>query len=392
MKSSVIRALAAAVVCLALAAPASAQYSAFYAATEAEVAGAPGTVIRWEPITGAPWGSKAYLVLYRSTGLQGEPIAVSGVVVVPDAAPAGGYPVVAWAHPTTGVADKCAPSLSLVLDVFTTIPGLDDMVKRGFVVTATDYPGLGTAGEHPYLVGISEGRAVLDSVRAARQIAGPNASNRFVVWGHSQGGHAALWTGELAGKYAPELAVVGVAAAAPASLLGPLFEDDLGTDAGKGLTALTLWSWSRVFDLPLEGVVEAEDISSVAAIGGECLAGFTDLVTDVGALAQINRGKFLAVDPVTTKPWSTIIAENTPGQLAAGAPVFLAQGSRDTVVDPPVTTKFAIELCNQGVAVTFHEVPDATHTVIAKVSAPAAVAWMAARFAGEAAPTNCVKN
>ncbi|MEX2298872.1 MAG: lipase family protein, partial [Dongiaceae bacterium] len=173
-----------------MAAPAEAQYSAFYAATQQELAGTPGTVIRWEPLAGAPWGSKAYLVLYRSTGLQGEPIAVSGVVVVPDAEPAGGYEFIAWAHPTTGVDDKCAPSLSLVLDVFKTIPGLDDMVKRGYVVTATDYPGLGTAGEHPYLVGVSEGRAVLDSVRAARQIAGPTASSRFAVWGHSQGGHA----------------------------------------------------------------------------------------------------------------------------------------------------------------------------------------------------------
>ncbi|HEX9569533.1 MAG TPA: lipase family protein [Rhodospirillales bacterium] len=376
----------------ALAGPASAQYSAFYAATPQEMAGTPGTVIRWEPLESVPFGMKAYRVLYRSTGLQGEPIAVSGVVVVPDTDPAGINGVVAWAHPTTGVADKCAPSLSIVFDVLKTIPGLDQMVKRGYVVASTDYPGLGTAGEHPYLVGISEARAVLDSVRAARQIAGPTASNRFAVWGHSQGGHAALWTGELAGKYAPDLKLVGVAAAAPASLLGELFDDDLGTDAGKGLTALTLWSWSRIYDLDLGTIVEPEDISSVAAIGGQCLAGFTDLVTDAAALGQINSGKFMFSDPVTTPPWSTIITENTPGKLAAGAPVFIAQGNRDTVVDQPVTKQFAIELCNQGTAVVFHEVTDATHTVIADVSAAAAVEWMAARFAGEPAPTNCIKN
>jgi acetyl esterase/lipase len=299
---------------------------------------------------------------------------------------------VAWAHPTTGVADKCAPSLSIVFDVLKTIPGLDDMVKRGFVVTATDYPGLGTAGEHPYLVGVSEARAVLDSVRAARQIAGPTASNRFAVWGHSQGGHAALWTGELAAKYAPELKVVGVAAAAPASLLGELFDNDLGTDAGKGLTALTLWSWSKIYDLDLAAIVEPEDVSSVAAIGGECLAGFTDLATDASAILQIDRGKFMYSDPVTTPPWSTIIVENTPGKLAAGAPVFLAQGSRDVIVEQSVTKQFAIELCGQGVPVVFHEVTDGTHTIIADVSATAAVEWMAARFAGDPAPTNCIKN
>lgn len=391
MKILLSLAVAAVMGGMGLVTPAAAQYSAFYAATQAELAGAPGSIIRTQQIYGSPWGSTAYKVLYRSTGLQGEPIAVSGVVVIPQAAaPSGGYPVVAWAHPTTGVADKCAPSLSTVYDVFKTIPGLDVMVKNGFAVAATDYPGLGTAGDHPYLVGISEARAVLDSVRAIRQMT--SASSQFAVWGHSQGGHAALWTGELAAQYAPELQIVGIAAAAPASLLGQLFDDDLGTDAGKGLTALTLWSWSQIYDLQLASVVEQEDITSVAAIGGECLAGFVDLVTDVSALEHINQGKFLLRDPVTTPPWSTIIKENTPGALAAGGPVFIAQGTADTVVDPPVTTKFAIELCNQGVPVTFHRVTDATHTVIAMVSATAAVDWMAKRFAGEPAPTNCTAN
>lgn len=375
---------------LSAAGAAQAQYTPFYAASAAELAGPPGSVIRSERIHNAPWGSTGYRVLYRSTGLNGEPIAVSGVMVVPDGQPPqGGFPVIAWAHPTVGVADKCAPSLSTVYEVFKTIPGLDDMVRRGYVVAATDYPGLGTAGEHPYLVGISEGRAVLDSVRAARQLAG--AGERFAVWGHSQGGHAALWTGEIAAQYAPELAIVGIATAAPASLLGALFEDDLGTEAGLGLTALTLWSWSIIYDLSLETVVLPEAIPAVASIGGECLAGFVDLVTDAGAMSKIENVGMLAVDPVKTPPWSQIITDNTPGKLKPGGPVFIAQGSADTVVDPPVTTKFAIELCNQGTPVTFHEVPDATHQVIATVSARAAVDWMAARLAGQPAPTNCIK-
>lgn len=368
---------------------ASAQYSAFYAATQAELQGAPGTIIRSEEVGDGPWGARSYRILYRSTDPQGEPIAVSGMLIVPDGAPpAGGFPVIAWAHPTTGVADKCAPSLSIVYDVFKTIPGLDDMVKDKFAVVATDYPGLGTAGEHPYLVGVSEARAVLDSVRAAQAAGG---GPRFAVWGHSQGGHAALWTGELAATYAPELQLVGVAAAAPASLLGKLFEDDLGTLAGTGLTALTLWSWSVVYGLALDSVVEAEDLSSIKALGQQCLAGFTDMVADLGPIERINKGKFLVHDPVKTVPWSRIIEVNTPGKQPAGAPVFLAQGSADVVVDPPVTTEFAIELCGQGTSVTFHEVPDATHEVIAKVSARYAVAWMADRFAGKTPTDDCIR-
>src|SRR5690606_37645715 len=102
-------------------------------------------------------------------------------------------------------------------------PGINEMLSRGFIIAATDYPGLGTVGPHPYLVGVSEGRAVIDSVRAARELREAHAGDRFVVWGHSQGGQAALFTGELSASYAPELKLLGVAAAAPATDLTKLF-------------------------------------------------------------------------------------------------------------------------------------------------------------------------
>ena len=111
--------------------------------------------------------------------------------------------------------------------------GLPDMLAQGYVVVATDYPGLGTPGIHPYLIGISEARAVLDSVRAARALPNTGASNRFAVWGHSQGGHAALYTGELAASYAPELKLVGIAAAAPATYLVELFDADKRTQPAR---------------------------------------------------------------------------------------------------------------------------------------------------------------
>ena len=107
----------------------------------------------------------------------------------------------AWAHPTTGVVQDCAPSLQPSWRK--TIPGLDLMVKAGWVVVATDYPGLGTPGVHPYLVGASEARAVVDSVRAARNVKEAAAGRRFAVWGHSQGGHAAVFTGQLAARARP---------------------------------------------------------------------------------------------------------------------------------------------------------------------------------------------
>ena len=229
-----------------------------------------GALVQTQPLYGAPDGAAAYRILYRSTGLSGEPIVVSGMVVIPQGdPPPGGRPIVAWAHPTTGVAPRCAPSLARVR--FQMIQGLRDMVERGYVVTATDYPGLGTPQTHPYFVGDSEGRAVLDSVRAARALPGAQASSRFAVWGHSQGGQAALYTGLLARGYAPDLQLVGVAAAAPATELSALMRDDLGTSGGNNLTAMTLWSWARVYGAPIDNVVEPAAMPAVNRLAGECI-------------------------------------------------------------------------------------------------------------------------
>jgi hypothetical protein len=183
--------------------PLSAQTS-FYDAPKSLLDGEPGSVVRQERIDGAPLGAAAYRVLYRSTGLTGEPIFVSGVVVVPPGeAPAGSRPIIAWAHPTTGITPRCAPSLAIFL--FQQIQGLRSFVAHGCVVAATDYPGLGTPQTHPYLVGDSEARAVIDAVRVAGAMPGSGGGKRFVVWGHSQGGQAALFTGLIAKTYAPEL-------------------------------------------------------------------------------------------------------------------------------------------------------------------------------------------
>jgi hypothetical protein len=122
---------------------------AFYEASEAEIAnGPPGSVISDEPMRDSPPGGIAHRVLYRSTSPEGKPIAVSGVIIIPPGvAPAGGWPIVAWAHPTTGIVPRCAPSLAAF--IFQQIAGSRPLTERGFAIAATDYPGLGTIGPHP---------------------------------------------------------------------------------------------------------------------------------------------------------------------------------------------------------------------------------------------------
>ena len=113
--------------------------------------------------------------------------------------------MVSYAHGTTGIADECAPSKSNGSGETGVIANI--LVSNGYIFAATDYEGLGTAGVHPYVVGVSEARSMLDIIRAARQLT--ESSGKSVVWGHSQGGGAALMASEVAPKYAPDAQVVG---------------------------------------------------------------------------------------------------------------------------------------------------------------------------------------
>jgi acetyl esterase/lipase len=360
--------------------------SAFYRASPQQIAGEPGTLIRQQSLgLPAPLGASALRVLYRSTGLSGEPIAVSGAILIPKGPPPpGGWPIVAWAHPTTGVVPRCAPSLAMFL--IQQIQGSREMMRRGFVVAATDYPGLGTPEAHPYRVGVSEARAVLDSVRAARQLTG--ASPRFAVWGHSQGGQAALFTG-MSATYAPDLDLVGVAAAAPATDLAALLAADIDTTGGRNLTAMTVWSWSRVFGAPMDRVVDPAALPIVNLLAGECIESIYDLLRRRGP-SRLLEQKFLAVkDFYTTEPWRSLMAANTPTTLPPRVPVFLAQGTADEIVRPDVTQNYMRRLCREGSRVHMMLMQDINHGLGGRASAGAAVDWMAARFAETAVPNDC---
>jgi acetyl esterase/lipase len=359
----------------------------FYAAPDL-AHGPPGSLVRSELIEGAPDGATAYRVLYRSKGLHDEPIVVSGMVVVPPGpAPLGGRSVLAWPHPTSGVVPRCAPSLAFFR--FQMIAGLREMLQRGYLVVATDYPGLGTAGPHPYLVGVSEARAVLDSVRAGQSVPQAEAGRRFAVWGHSQGGHAALYTGLLARSYAPELDLVGVAAAAPATELALLLDRDLQTPAGKNLTAMTLWSWSRVFDATLEGTVLPSSLPVIDRLATECIESLYDLLARQETERPLAQGFLSVRDLAGVEPWRSLLAANTPGTLPADIPLFLSQGSADRVVLPAVTQDYMERSCRSGGHVRFLRLEGATHGSIAGRTAQDAVAWIANRFDGLRAPSDC---
>jgi acetyl esterase/lipase len=360
----------------------------FYQASEAEIAGPPGTIIRQEPMFGAPAGASAYRVLYRSTSPDGAPIAVSGVIIIPAGTPpAAGWPIVAWAHPTTGIVPHCAPSLALF--IFQQIAGSRELLEQGYAIAATDYPGLGTPGPHPYLVGISEARAVIDSVRAARSFPGMGNSNRYAVWGHSQGGQASLFTGMISKTYAPELQLVGVAAAAPATDLATLMTDDMNTSGGRNLTAMTVWSWAQVYGAPIDRAVAPAAMPVVNRLATECIESVFDILVRERTSKPLAQDFLTVANPATLEPWHSLLARNTPGVLPRTIPVFLAQGSTDGLVRPQVTRAYMQRLCRAGSRVRMLVMPNVNHGFAGRDSAGAAVGWMADRFAGRPAPSDC---
>jgi pimeloyl-ACP methyl ester carboxylesterase len=360
----------------------------FYRAPPSEATGAPGRLLRQEVIDGAPLGATTYRVLYRSTGLDNKPILVSGVVIVPSGdPPPGGRPILAWAHPTSGVVSRCAPSLAIFL--FEQIQGLRSFVRDGYVVAATDYPGLGTPGPHPYLVGTSEARAVIDSVRVAASLPGAGGGKRFVVWGHSQGGHAALFTGIIAKTYAPELDLLGVAAAAPATDLVTLMNEDIDSIGGKNITAMTLWSWQRVFDAKMDKVVDPRAIPAIDQLARECIEGPFDLRRRQLTEQPLEQYFLSAKHPSDVEPWHTLLSENSPSALPADIPVFLAQGTDDVIIHPNVTKNYAARLCKAGSNVHLLWMPNIGHGRAAQASTQDLLDWTSDRFGGKPAPDDC---
>ncbi|MGH9250145.1 MAG: lipase family protein [Acidimicrobiales bacterium] len=361
----------------------------FYSAPSPLPDGAPGTIIRTEVIDGFHEGATTYRVLYKSTGYDGAPTAVSGIIVVADSpTPPEGRKVIAFTHGTVGVATNCSPS-NQGRKAIRVYEGLDEFVAAGYVVAATDYQGLGTPGPHPYLVGNAEAMNALDSVRAARNLSDADAGTDFAVWGHSQGGQASLFTGQLAASYAPELHLVGVAVGAPAANLVELFEVNIQTTVGKILMSMALQSWARVYDdANLDQIVTPAARPAIARIAANCLYDPNQILASVPSSLLLGF-TFISTPPWEVEPWETILAENTPGATPTRVPMIITQGSIDPIVAPDVTAQLATALCANGETVDYRVLPGIAHHDAGHVAAPDVAAWIADRFTDKPAPSTC---
>ncbi|MFY9737462.1 MAG: lipase family protein [Candidatus Cybelea sp.] len=352
--------------------------------TRAAVA-VPGDLVSADPIE-APAHAKAWRVVYETTGLNGRLRQVSGIVVVSQArAPSTGRAIVSWAHPTTGIAEACAPSRSR--NRYTLIPGLSSMIARGYIVAATDYPGLGTLGPHPYLVGLSEARSVIDIVRASRRLPSADASNHYIAWGHSQGGQAVLFAGQIAASYAPELRLSGVVAVAPPTALKGNLHDVIAITSGRLLAAYTLASWSQIYDTPMDEVASTLARPIVRLVARQCA--LTRLTSSrVMLTAKLLPSNMLLPTFWSSKVWVAAALENSAEPHRISAPLLVVQGTNDRVVPPHLTTEFVRAACAAGARIELLRVDGGSHFWAGMDSASFASDWIAQRFASQA-PNGC---
>lgn len=362
-----------------------------------------GTLLYARPLTGAPAlpsAGRNYFIYYLSSSANGQPRVVSGTVAIPKGrAPAGGWPVVSWAHGTTGIADVCAPSRDTATGPDHPYLGLmdqtlDQWVAHGFVVVQTDYEGLGTPGPHPYIIGSSEAHDVIDIVRAARHL-DHHVGRDWVTIGHSQGGQAALFTDLLSGTWAPELHFLGAVAIAPGSFFSTFPEGIInnypGYGAALGFLPLVIQGAAAV-----DSTVRPADFLSPLGMQLYQRAKTTDCIDQLRAFAATipaSEVPTVFTPGAATNPGVTAMVNdlesNEPTTLHLKVPVLVVQGTADTTVAKPQTDAVVKALCANGASLQYDIIPGADHRGSVAASLTDVQQWVAQRQAGIVPPSSC---
>jgi len=344
----------------------------------------PGVLLRSEPLKDVtlPPGMQGWKILYTTTVDDRTPATAVATVFAPANLPAGSRPVITWDHGTVGLEQKCMPSLAS--SPANGIPAISRAMAAGWVIVATDYSFAEKDGPHPYIIGEGEARAALDATRAAHQMKELKLDGETVVWGHSQGGHAALWTGIVGPRYAPDVKIVGVVALAPAANPTNVLETNPGV--AKLLGPYIAASYSRFYpDIKFEQALRPDALAAARQIVNLCEP------KKVSAVAAIFEGPSLTMD--TNKALAARLTQNTADRPIS-APVVIVQGTSDVVVLPAATDAYVNERCAAGQQIDYWKIAGRDHGGIVHPGSPLEdplIAWTTARFANQPIAKGCTQ-
>ncbi|MFT4193744.1 lipase family protein [Ottowia sp.] len=373
-----------------LAAAALAVLAAGCAGTGGPSASAPGKLLSQEPLDSAAALSEAgqqLRILYNSTdGVSGQgTVQVSGAVFFPKTErPAGGWPVVAWAHGTTGVGDACAPSRNPRSPRDTAY--LSAWLREGFVVVATDYQGLGTPGPHPYLHTRAQAYSTLDAVRAALTL--PGVANQVVLVGQSQGGSAAFGTAGIAPAYAPDVKLLGTVATGTPYLgaTPPDVKRDLDRVSPQIAYAMYVAVTAKLVqpDFDPASVFLPAAMPAFEASGETCVGPLFQRLTREGRTERNSYQPdgvarvFGIVGPVTG--YAT---------LKLAQPVFMGIGGKDVDVPTAMQQALVRDACKAGSHIQAHVYPEMDHSGTVNASLKDSLPFVRSLLAGKPVTSTC---
>jgi pimeloyl-ACP methyl ester carboxylesterase len=386
-----------------------------------------GQVIKQEKITTSVKGAQAWKIAYISSDIAGRKTISTGLVVAPvGPAPAGGRPVMTWAHGTTGAAQNCGPSQ--VVDPVVPlneyfliggnswtdygIPAVEEFIKEGYVLVATDYQGLGGGGRHQYSVSTTNGMDTLNAARAAVSMKETGASKKTVVYGWSQGGGATIALAGMpeyikqTGTVADNLDIVGFVALAPQdiSILAPAGKLDQAAadkylqglqkiflDNVFNFTHATMYYWgtqAAFSNLKLSDIFTDEGVKVTNAIyGNKCMHAASDTFNfNYGS----NYASLLKKDPTNTLAWAEAMLKGGVPVVKPVAPVQIYFGSKDTAVPPMMHKLYQDQVCKLGGNVGRMQLPgEQSHFTTPGSSKPFYISWVKDRVAGKPLANAC---
>ncbi|WP_339156247.1 lipase family protein [Actinomadura luteofluorescens] len=362
---------------------------AFYTPPSPLPSGSPGDVIRARPAKAGPPAARsladAWQVMYLSTNALGKPTAVTGIVLVPKKADASKAPIVGFGPGTSGPAFRCAPSRFIDQGAFYEQAALNEMLGKGYAVAVTDYEGYHENPATTYVVD-SMGYSVIDAVRAAQRLTetGLSKDAQVAFRGYSQGGAAAMWAGQKQPEYAPELKLAGVVGGGVPSDLAAVGLPLEGQDP-FGFLLYSMVGMDHAYpELDLASYLNDAGRAMVDGLeGGACTL---ELLLDY-------KGKtipdYFTTSPFATEAWLDRVAENQLGAERVKVPVFQYHSVSDEIVAYGQAKQLRDDYCRLGVPVTWKTWDGVGHITLVYRGNEDASAFLADRFAGKPATSNC---